>query len=95
MLRIAQNGLLALQIVHFLLSMPVVYRPHPLYWYVLMRLRMLKLSVGKGRQVIQQLCSRVLQYSGYRALVLTQLGLPQLHLFACCRFTIWSQKGSM
>ena len=35
-----------------------------------MRLRMLKLSVGKGRQVIKQLCSRVLQYirySGYRA----------------------------
>ena len=40
---------------------------------VLMRLRMLKLSVGKGRQVIKQLCSRVLQYynkiryGGYRA----------------------------
>ena len=29
---------------------------------MLMRLRMLKLSVGKGRQVIKQLCRRVLQY---------------------------------
>ena len=45
-----------------------------------MRLRMLKLSVGKGRQVIKQLCRRVLQYNAtvateragyvlYRALV--------------------------
>ena len=42
-------------IVHFLFSIPVVYLPHPLYWHVLMRLRMLKLSVGKGRQVIKQL----------------------------------------
>ena len=37
---------------------------------MLMRLRMLKLCVGKGRQVIKQLCRRVLQYyirySGYR-----------------------------
>ena len=48
---------------------------------LLMRLRMLKLCVGKGRQVIEQLCSRVLQYYAtvaagragyvlYRALVL-------------------------
>ena len=29
---------------------------------ILMRLRMLKLSVGKGHQLIKQLCSRVLQY---------------------------------
>ena len=29
---------------------------------MLMRLRMLKLSVGKGRQVMKQLCCRVLQY---------------------------------
>ena len=29
---------------------------------MLMRLRMLKLSVGKGHQVIKQLCCRVLQY---------------------------------
>ena len=56
------KGLLALQIVHFLFSVPVAYRPHPLYWHVLMQLRMLKLCVGKGRQVIKQLCSRVLQY---------------------------------
>ena len=38
---------------------------------MLMRLRMLKLSVGKGRQTIKQLYRRVLQYyirySGYRA----------------------------
>ena len=34
---------------------------------MLIRLRMLKLSVGKGRQVIKQLCCRVLRYSGYRA----------------------------
>ena len=40
--------------------MLMVYRPHPLYWTMLMRLRMLKFSVGKGRQVIKQL--RVLQY---------------------------------
>ena len=45
-------GLLVLQIVHFLLSMPVVYRPHPLYWYVLMQLHMLELSVGDGCQVV-------------------------------------------
>ena len=56
MLQIAQKGLLVLQIMHFLFSMPVVYRPHPLYWHVLMWLCMLMLSVGKGRQVIQQLC---------------------------------------
>ena len=61
-LGIAQNGLLALQIVHFLFSMPVVYRPHPLYWHVLMRLHMLKLGIGMGCLVIKQLCSRVLQY---------------------------------
>ena len=42
--------------------MPVVYRPHPLHRQVLMRLRMLKRSVGKGRQVIKQLRSRMLQY---------------------------------
>ena len=29
---------------------------------MLMRLRMLKLSVGKGRQVMKRLCLRVLQY---------------------------------
>ena len=52
MLRIAENGLLALQIVHFLFSMPVVYRPHPSYWYVQMRLHMLELCEGKGRQII-------------------------------------------
>ena len=45
-----------------------------------MRLRMLKLSVGKGRQVMKQLCLRALQYDAtvateragyvlYRALV--------------------------
>ena len=53
--------------MHFLYSMPAVYRPHPFYWHVLMRLNMLKLKV---HQVIQRLCSRVLQYyirySGYR-----------------------------
>ena len=56
--------------MHFLFSMPVVYRPHPLYWHMLMRLRMLKLCLGKGRQVIKQLCSRsvaILLYRGYRA----------------------------
>ena len=30
-LRISQKGLLVLQIVHFLFSMPVVYQPHPLF----------------------------------------------------------------
>ncbi len=30
-LRIAEHGSLALQIVHFSFSMPVVYRPHPLH----------------------------------------------------------------
>ena len=38
----------------YLFSMPVVYRPHPLYKHV-MRLRMLKLSAGKGGQVITSL----------------------------------------
>ena len=32
-LRIAQKGLLVLQVMQFLFSMPVVYRPHPLYWH--------------------------------------------------------------
>ena len=39
---------------------------------MLMQLRMLKLSVGKGRQIIKQLCGRVLQsarYVLYRVLV--------------------------
>ena len=80
MFRIAQKGLLVLQIVHFLFCIPVVYRPHPLYWHVLMQLRMLKVSVGKGRQIIKQLCIIVLQYytterAGYvlyRALVYLQ-----------------------
>ena len=67
MLRIAANGLLVLQIVHFSFNMPVVYQPHPLYWYVLMHLCMLKLSVGKGCQVIEQLCSSVAILHGYRA----------------------------
>ena len=61
-LRIAQKGLLVLQIVYFLFSMPGVYRPHPLPRQVLIRLRMLKLNVGKGHQVIKQLWSSVLQY---------------------------------
>ena len=52
-----ENALLALQIVHFLFSMPVVYQPYPLYCHVLMR--MLKLSVGN---FITQLSSRLLQY---------------------------------
>ena len=37
MLRIAEKGLLALQIVYFLFGMSAVYRPHPLCWHVLMR----------------------------------------------------------
>ena len=41
-----ENGLLTLQIMHFLFSMPYgLYRPHPFYWYhVLVGLRMLELS---------------------------------------------------
>ena len=50
-----------LQIVHFLFNMPVVYRLHPPF-SMLMQLRMLKLSVGKGRHVMKQLCCGVLQY---------------------------------
>ena len=49
--------------------MPVVFRPHPLF-SMLMRLRMLKLSVGKGRQAIKTAMPKsvaVLRYSGYRA----------------------------
>ena len=56
---------------------------HSFSMRMLMRLRMLKLSVGKGRQVIKQLCRRVWQYYAtvatertgyvlYRALVLTE-----------------------
>ena len=52
MLQIAENGLLALLIMHFLFSMPVIYQSHLLCWHVLMRLHMLELSVGKGCQVI-------------------------------------------
>ena len=69
-LRIADIGLLALQIVHFLFYIPVVYRPHPLCWHVVMRLRMLEVSVGKGRQVTTTTLSAVVLhncYTGYRA----------------------------
>ena len=56
-----------------------------------MRLRMIKLSVGKGHQVIKQLCCRVLQYYAkvateragyvlYRALVLTSAYSDGLHV---------------
>ena len=55
MLRIAENGLLVLQFVCFLFHMPVVYRSHPLCWQVVMRLRMLEVSVGKGRHVTMSL----------------------------------------
>ena len=52
---------------------------------MLVRLHMLKLSVGKGRQIIKQHCSRVLQYYAtvatghagyvlYRALVIMAVG---------------------
>ena len=80
--RIAQKGLVVLQIVYFLFSMPVVYRPRPLFQRnSIIRLHMLKLSVGKGRQVMKQLWLRALQYYAtvdteragyvlYRALVL-------------------------
>ena len=77
-LRIAQKCLLALQIVYFLFSMPVVYRPHSLYWDVPMRLRMLKLSVGKSREVIKQLCSRVLQY--YATVATERAGMCSIEL---------------
>ena len=58
--------------------MPVVYRPHPLHWHnmMLMRLRMLKFSVGKGRQIIKQLYASAtvaterVGYVLYRALVI-------------------------
>ena len=53
---------------------------------MLIRLRMLKFSVGKGRQVMKQLCCRVLQYYAtmateragyvlYRALVVVVVGM--------------------
>ena len=83
-LRIAQKGLLALQIVYFLFSMPVVYRPHPLHRQVLMRLRMLKLSVGKGRQVIKQL--RVLQY--YATVATERAGYVLFRALVTARFNI-------
>ena len=55
-----------LQIVRFLFSMPVAYRPHPLFNHnsMRMRLRMLKHCVGKGRHVMKPLhvCLIVLQY---------------------------------
>ena len=44
--RIAQKGLLVLQIMHFQFSMVVVYQPRPVFWHRrLMRLCMLKLGV--------------------------------------------------
>ena len=51
-----------------------------------MRLRMLKLSVGKGRQVMKQLCLApqsvaILRYSGYRARGVCALVTPR----ACAR----------
>ena len=39
---------------------------------------MLKLSVGKGREVIKQLCRSVLRYSGYRAHGVCALVVPRL-----------------
>ena len=41
---------------------------------MLIRLRMLKLSIGKGRQVIKQLCRRVLQYYATVATELERAG---------------------
>ena len=55
MLRIAENGLLALQIVH---------PSHPLYWHMLMRLHMLELSIRKDWQVITTDLSVTIHYSG-------------------------------
>ena len=68
-LRIAQEGLLALQIVH-LFSMSVVYRPHPLFWHMLMRLCILKAQCWKGSSRHKRAMLRsvaILCYSGYRA----------------------------
>ena len=69
---------------------------------MLMRLRMLKLSIGKGRQVIKQLCLRVFQYYAtvateragyllYRALVKVggQLGGWGLAIYIYMRMVIW------
>ena len=50
-----------LQIVHFLFN-SLWFIDHTHSFSMLMGLRMLKLCVGKGRQVIKQLCRRVLQY---------------------------------
>ena len=77
-LQIAQKGLLVLQIEHFLCSMPVFYRPHP-FFSMLMQLRMLKLRVGKGRQVTLPQSVAVLRYSGYRA-----RGVCALQSSSCC-----------
>ena len=60
----------------FSVSMPVVYQSHPQMW-----LCMLKLSVGKGRQIIKQLRSRVLLQS-VRGMCSTSsnLGSESVHL---------------
>ena len=50
----AINGLLVLQIVHFLFNKPVVYRPHPVCWHVVLQLRII-------RSLLEQ---TVLQYYG-------------------------------
>ena len=62
-----------------------------------MRLRMLKLGVGKGRQVMKQLCLRALQlqwleragYVLYRALVALVLLLVTNDNLATVNFTPW------
>ena len=41
---------------------------------MLMRLRMLKLGVGNGRQAIKQLCHGVLQYSNYVTVATEHVG---------------------
>ena len=64
---------IALQIIRFPFHMPVVYRPYPLCWHVVMRLRMLeaRVHVGKGHQVTTTTLSAanpaILRYTGCRA----------------------------
>ena len=88
--------------MYFLFSMPVVYWLHPLHRQVLMRLRMLKLSIGKGRQVIKQLCCSIaLQWLQsawhvfFRALVKGTVsgykGRVSLNIF----INIWNQLHNM
>ena len=64
--RIPQKGLLVLQIVHFLFNMPVVYRPHPLFYHADATAHT-PAQYWKGSSGHKTALPQSVRYSGYRA----------------------------